>query len=114
VLTEAPRRQKPPVSHPLFLCHLITGHDVLYADPGYTTAIEGLPPADSDAILNFLFRHPMRSDFFHAHRWTVGDVLMWDNIGLVHNAVAGCTIDEPRYMRRVQVMATLDYAALAG
>ena len=113
-LTETQRRQKPPVSHPLFLRHPITGRYVLYADPGYTTVIEGLPPGDSDAILDFLFRHQTRSDFFHAHRWTVGDVLMWDNIGSVHNAVADYTADEPHYMRRVQVMATLDYAALAG
>ena len=30
---------------------------------------------------------------------------MWDNIGTVHNAVPGYRTDEPRYMRRVQVMA---------
>ncbi len=37
---------------------------------------------------------------------------MWDNIGTVHNAVADYLPDEPRTMLRVQVMATLDYAAL--
>jgi taurine dioxygenase len=31
---------------------------------------------------------------------------MWDNIGTVHNAVPDYCTDEPRYMRRVQVMAT--------
>ncbi len=36
-------------------------------------------------------------------------VAMWDNIGTVHNAVGDYMPDEPRYMRRVQVMATLDY-----
>ena len=39
---------------------------------------------------------------------------MWDNIGTTHNAVADYREDEPRYMRRVQVMATLDYGALAA
>jgi taurine dioxygenase len=113
-LTEAQRRQKPPVSHPLFKRHPITGRYVLYADPGYTTMIEGLPREESDAILDFLFRHQTRSDFFYAHRWAVGDVLMWDNIGTMHYAVADYSMDEPRYMRRLQVMATLDYAALAA
>ena len=42
-----------------------------------------------------------------------GDVLMWDNIGTVHNAVADYLPHE-RYMRRVQVMATKDYARLAA
>ena len=113
-LTDEQRRRKPPVWHPLFMKHPITGRNVLYADPGYTIEIEGLEREESDAILDFLFRHQTRSDFFHAHRWAVGDVLMWDNIGTVHYAVADYTMDEPRYMRRLQVLATLDYAALAA
>jgi taurine dioxygenase len=113
-LTEAQRRTKPPVSQPLFRIHPITGRPVLYANPGYTVSVDGMEREESDAILDFLFRHQTRADFFHAHQWAVGDVLMWDNIGTVHNAVADYTADEPRYMRRLQIMATLDYAALAG
>ena len=37
-----------------------------------------------------------------------------DNVGTVHNAVADYLPHEPRYMRRVQVMATKDYARLAA
>lgn len=113
-LTAEQRRQKPPVSQPIFRTHPITGRPVLYADPGYTVCIDGMDRAESDLLLEFLFRHQTRAEFFYAHRWAVGDVLMWDNIGTVHNAVADYTMDEPRYMRRVQVMATLDYAALAA
>ena len=110
-LTPEQRAKRPPVSHPILLTHPITGRKVLYANPGYTMWIDGMDRAESDHILDFLFRHQMRADFFHAHHWTEGDVLMWDNIGTVHNAVADYEPDEPRYMRRVQVMATLDYAA---
>jgi taurine dioxygenase len=39
---------------------------------------------------------------------------MRDNIGTAHNAVAYYMPDKPRYMRRVQVMATLDYSALVA
>ena len=113
-LTPEQRAKRPPVSHPIFMTHPITGRKVLYANPGYTMWIDGMDQAESDAILDFLFRHQMRSDFFHAHHWTKGDVLMWDNIGTVHNAVADYEMDEPRYMRRLQIMATLDYAALAA
>jgi taurine dioxygenase len=41
-------------------------------------------------------------------------VLIRDNIGTVHNAIGDYTADEPRYMRRVQVMASLDYEKLAA
>ena len=41
-------------------------------------------------------------------------VSTWDNIGTVHNAIGDYTADEPRRVRRVRVMATLDYASLAA
>jgi taurine dioxygenase len=71
-----------------------------------------MPQAESVALLEFLFAHQEQDKYFYAHKWTEGDVLMWDNIGTVHNAVADYGPDEPRYMRRVQVMATRDYARL--
>jgi len=113
-LTEEQRRTKPPVSQPIFRRHPITGRTVLYANPGYTMWIDGMEEQESGEILDFLFRHQERADYLHAHHWTEGDVLMWYNIGTVHNAVADYTAEEPRYMRRVQVMATLDYGALVA
>lgn len=113
-LTEEQRRKKPPVSQPIFRRHPITGRLVLYANPGYTMYIDGMQEQESGEILDFLFRHQERADYLHAHHWTEGDVLMWDNIGTVHNAVADYTADEPRYMRRLQIMATLDYAAMVA
>ena len=63
---------------------------------------------------DYLFKHQEQEKYFHAHKWAEGDVLMWDNIGTVHNAVPDYGPNEPRYMRRVQVMATKDYARLAA
>jgi taurine dioxygenase len=113
-LTPAQRAKKPPVSQPIFRVHPITGRRVLYCNPGYATVIEGLAPAESDALLEFLFKHQSQERFLHAHHWTPGDVLMWDNIGTTHNAVADYRPDEPRMILRVQVMASLDYAKLAA
>jgi taurine dioxygenase len=113
-LTDAQKRRKPPVSQPLVRVHPLTGRKVLYANPGYTMWIEGMDRLEDDKILDYLFRHQERVDFLYAHRWSVGDVLMWDNIGTVHNAIADYMPDEHRYMRRAQVMATLDYPALVA
>lgn len=104
-LTPEQRAKKPPVSQPIFRRHPITGRMVLYANPGYTMWIDGMDSQESGEILDFLFRHQERADYLYAHRWTVGDVLMWDNIGTNHNAVADYLPDEPRMMLRVQVMA---------
>jgi taurine dioxygenase len=113
-LTEEQKRRKPPVSQPLVRVHPLTGRKVLYANPGYTMWIDDMDRLEGDTILDYLFRHQERADFLYAHRWSVGDVLMWDNIGTVHNAVADYMPDEPRTMRRAQVMATLDYPALVA
>ena len=105
-LTEAQRKAKPPVSHPVFLVHPITGRKALYANPGYSVRINELPEKESDEILAFLFEHQTRPEMRFAARWQVGDVLMWDNMRTIHNAVADYTPDEPRYIKRCQVMAT--------
>lgn len=113
-LTDAQRRQKPPVSQPIFQTHPITGRTILYCNPGYAMHIDGMDKKESDELLAYLFEHQEKPKFFYAHKWTEGDVLMWDNIGTVHNAVPDYRPDEPRYIRRIQVMATKDYAKLAA
>jgi taurine dioxygenase len=113
-LTQQQLAKKPPVSQPIFRTHPITGRTVLYCNPGYATRIDGMADAESTELLQFLFAHQEQEKYFYAHQWTEGDVLMWDNIGTVHNAVADYPPDEPRYMRRLQIMATKDYARLAA
>jgi taurine dioxygenase len=113
-LTAEQRAKRPPVSQPIFRTHPITGRTILYCNPGYAVRIDGMDEAESHELLEFLFRHQEREKYFYAHQWSEGDVLMWDNVGTVHNAVPDYRADEPRYMRRVQVMATKDYARLAA
>ena len=113
-LTPEQRAKKPPVSQPIFRTHPITGRTILYCNPGYAMHIDGMAEAESAELLEFLFKHQEQEKFFHAHSWSEGDVLMWDNIGTVHNAIPDYRPDEPRYLRRVQVMATKDYARLAA
>jgi taurine dioxygenase len=105
-LTDAQRKAKPPVSHPVFLTHPITGRKQLYANPGYSVRINELPEDESGEILKFLFEHQTSPKYRHAHCWQAGDVLMWDNMRTIHNAVADYRLDEPRYVKRCQVMAT--------
>lgn len=105
-LTEAQRAAKPPVSHPVFMLHPITGRRVLYANPGYATRINELSPTESEEALQFLFKHQLQPKYRYANRWEVGDVLMWDNMGTIHNAVADYQPSEPRLIKRCQVMAT--------
>jgi taurine dioxygenase len=104
-LTADQRAKKPPVSHPVFLKHPITKKKVLYANPGYAMRINELPETESDELLEFLFKHQLQEKFRYAHRWTEGDVLMWDNLGTLHYAHPDYGPDEHRLIKRCQVMA---------
>jgi len=104
-LSEEQRQKKPPVSHPIFLTHPITGKKVLYANPGYAIRINELPERDSDEILVCLFEHQLQPRFRYLHRWSEGDVLFWDDIATLHNAQADYGPDEHRLIKRCQVMA---------
>jgi taurine dioxygenase len=104
-LTADQRAKKPPVSHPVFLTHPITEKKVLYANPGYAMRINELPETESDELLEFLFKHQLQEKFRYAHRWTEGDVLMWDNLGTLHYAHPDYGPDEHRLIKRCQVMA---------
>jgi taurine dioxygenase len=104
-LTAEQRAKKPPVSHPIFLTHPITGKKVLYCNPGYAIRINELPAAESDAVLKFLFKHQLQAKYRWVHSWSEGDVLLWDDIGTLHNAHADYGPDEHRLIKRCQVMA---------
>jgi taurine dioxygenase len=108
-LTEAQKKAKPPVSHPIFLTHPITRRKVLYANPGYSVRINELPQKQSEEMLEFLFEHQLRPEYRYAFHWEEGDVLMWEDIGTIHNAVADYGPDEHRLVKRCQVMATMFY-----
>jgi len=105
-MTEEQRRRRPPVVHPLFMTHPITGKQVLYCNPGYAIRINELPEAESEAMLEYLYEHQLQQRFRHTHDWTEHDLLVWDHIGTIHRAIGDYRPDEIRLMRRCQVMAT--------
>lgn len=104
-LTPEQRAKRPPSVHPIFLTHPITGRRVLYCNPGYAIRINELPEDESERVLEQLFAHQLQHKYLYAHSWSVGDVLMWDNIGTLHNAVPDYGPHEHRLMKRCQVMA---------
>lgn len=104
-LTADQRAQRPPVHHPVIMTHPISGAKALYCNPGYTATIDGWDPADSAAMLAFLFEFQLRPEFRYTHTWTEGDLLLWDHLGTIHQAIADYQADEPRLIRRCQVLA---------
>ena len=105
-LTDEQRRQRPPAHHPVLLAHPITGHKVIYVNPGFTARIDGVSEAESAQLLRSLFNHVLQEKYRYLHEWTVGDLLLWDNLGTWHYARPDYGPDEHRLMKRCQVLAT--------
>jgi taurine dioxygenase len=93
----------PHFAHPVFRTHPATGRKALYVNRLMTIAIEGLPEAESDELLSFLFAHQENPAFIYEHVWRVNDLLMWDNRCALH-ARTDFSNDERRLMRRVTVL----------
>src|SRR3954469_15913659 len=62
-MTDEQRRRRPPVVHPIFLTHPITGRKVLYCNPGFVVRINELPQRESDETLEYLFAHQLQPQF---------------------------------------------------
>lgn len=105
-LTAEQRAQRPPVHHPVLLTHPITGRKVIYVNPGFTARIDGVPEAEGTALLKTLIDHVMQPQYRYVHEWTQGDLLLWDHLGTWHYARPDYGPDEPRLMKRCQVLAS--------
>jgi taurine dioxygenase len=99
---EETRRKNPPLSHPVIRTHPVSGRKALFVNEGFTTRINELEAAESEAILKLLFAHGTRPEFTLRWRWEADDVAMWDNRVTQHYAV-----DDYRPQRRVMHRATM-------
>jgi len=88
--------------HPLFVTHPDTGKKTLFVDRLMTARIEGMSPAESDAILEELYAIGERPEFVYEHVWRLGDFLMWDNRCTIH-ARTWFPPEEERLLRRCTV-----------
>jgi alpha-ketoglutarate-dependent taurine dioxygenase len=84
--------------HPIFTAHPHSGRRALYICD-FTAGIAGMDPARSDALLTQLRRHADDNAPQYVHQWEVGDIVMWDNVGVQHSRDA----IPPRQCRRLRV-----------
>lgn len=104
-LTPTQRAKKPPVTHPMVMRHPVSRRKVLYCNPGYATKVHGLNKQESDELLQYLFDHQLQQRFLYSFQWTELDVLLFDNIRTLHNAIPDYLPHEHRLMKRCQIMA---------
>jgi taurine dioxygenase len=70
--------------HPLVRTDPATGRKALFLGRRPNAYVLGLPVAESEALLDALWAHATQPRFAMCHRWQVGDVLMWNNLSVLH------------------------------
>ena len=85
--------------HPVVVVHPLSGRKALFVNPGYTIKIAELKNAESAALLRFLFTHCDHPDFILRHRWSEGDIVVWDQLQTMHMAPSDYLPHERRVVR---------------
>jgi len=77
-------RQTIGAHHPLMRTEPGTGRKALFLGRRPNVYVIGLEVTDSEALLDALWAHATQSRFTMCHQWKVGDLLMWNNLSVLH------------------------------
>jgi taurine dioxygenase len=77
-------RQAVGAHHPLVRTEPQTGRKALFLGRRPNAYVLGLDIAESDALLDALWAHATQPRFTYCHEWKVGDLLMWNNLSVLH------------------------------
>jgi taurine dioxygenase len=95
----------PPGVHPLVQRHPENHRPALYLNPVRIEAIEGMADRDALALIDKLMAHATQPRYEYRHKWHAGDMVIWDNRSVMHQANADYDMSERRYLYRLMLKA---------
>ena len=101
LVTEAEKTQHPAVRQAVVLEENPYG-PALYLG-AHARSIDGMTEAESRALIERLMAHATEDRFIYSHRWSPGDLLIWDNRAVLHRATPFASTTERRHMVRTTV-----------
>ncbi len=106
--TEEERATRPPARHAMAHVHALSQRKSLYL-ASHACGIVGWPSDKGRALIEELLAFATQPRFVYAHKWRLGDVLIWDNLATMHRA----TEFDDRTFRRDMRRTTCRERALA-
>jgi alpha-ketoglutarate-dependent taurine dioxygenase len=77
-------RKRPPKEHPLVWTHRSGRRSLVLG--ATTDHVVGMDRAEGTALLADLLARATTPDHVYRHEWSVGDLVIWDNRGVLHRA----------------------------
>lgn len=99
--------------HPIVCEHPVTGRPALYLGRRRNAYVMGLALEESEALLDELWRYATLPDNCYAHKWRVGDLVLWDNRSTMHRRDP-FDAGERRILHRTQIKGQVRPRACAG
>jgi taurine dioxygenase len=98
------------VNHPVVATHPETGRKALYLGRRRNAYIGGLPLAESEVLLDELWRYATQDELTWRNEWRTGDLVLWDNRCTMHRRDA---FDPPfsRILHRTQIKGEMPPSA---
>lgn len=92
-----------PVFHKVIRTHSETGRKSLYFDPGKIVYFQGMEKAESDDLIEELTALMIQPDGQYRHKWSVGDIVIWDNRCSYHKAAGDYPPEQERVHWRTSI-----------
>jgi len=93
----------PPGIHPIVRVHPENGRKALYLNPVRIEAIEGMAEDEALALVAELMAHATQKKYEYRHPWRYGDMLIWDNRSVMHQANGDYDMNEVRHLHRIMI-----------
>jgi taurine dioxygenase len=103
-------RAVPGPSHPVISTHPETGHNLLFLGRRHGAYVNGCTLEESEKLLDRLWAHAAQPRFWYEHKWSTGDVVVWDNRAVLHRRDA-FDADSRRVLYAAQVEGHRPYEA---
>ncbi|MBV1904517.1 MAG: TauD/TfdA family dioxygenase [Pseudomonadales bacterium] len=100
--------KRPSAVHPVIRTHPVSGKQGIFVNSVFTTKIIGMKPKESEAILQFLYRHIETPEYHVRFHWELGSIAFWDNRSTQHRAIADY-FPQTRTMHRVTINGEAPY-----
>lgn len=107
-MSEEQKKAKPPVDHPIVRTHPETGRKCIYLGD-HAESIVGMPYEEGRALIDELNQMIIHPDLCYEHRWTAGQLILWDNRCTLHRATAFDLEREARVVRRCTVLGDVPH-----
>lgn len=104
----------PPAIHRLVRIHPDSGRKYLYLNPVRMESIVGMPDDEAQALIAELMAHATRPVYEYRHVWKYGDMVIWDNRNVMHQANADYDMRQLRKLIRMMIKGQLHESDIAA